>query len=410
MALNPLILVTALTAVSGIILAMGAESPDGGLVPVFFGTYTGGKSKGIYRAQFNPSTGALSEVACVAETPSPSFLAWHPDGRWLYAVNETGDFGGEKTGTVTAFAVDRPSGKLTVLNQQATGGLWPCHLTVDSSGKHVLVANYGGGNVTVFPVTDQGRLRKASCLIQHRGSGPNPKRQEKPHAHGIYLDRANQFALVPDLGLDKVLIYRFDRVRGLLRGSEVAQPGADDQVALEHSFGRLKPGAGPRHLAFHPAERWAYVINELDSTITVFAYDASRGLLRETQTVSTLPSDFTGQSTTAEVAVHPSGQFVYGSNRGHDSIVVYSVDASTGQLRWVEHEPTQGKTPRNFAIDPGGRWLLAANQDSDSVVVFRIDEATGALRSAGVKIEVGKPVCVLFDPGAGGTAAARRDR
>jgi 6-phosphogluconolactonase len=350
---------------------------------VYIGTYTGTKSKGIYAFRLETATGTLTPAGLVAETESPSFLAIHPNHRFLFAVNES--FTGDKSGGASAYAVDAQSGKLTFLNKQPTGGSGACHLVVDKSGKNLLVANYGGGSVAVLPIQADGRLEKASSFIQHQGSSVNPQRQKGPHAHSINLDAANRFAAVADLGLDKVLLYRFDPAKGSLAPND--PPSAS-----------VKPGAGPRHFAFYPQGRYAYVINEIQSTVTAFAYDAARGTLSELQTLSTLPDNFAGTNSTAEVQVHPSGKFLYGSNRGHDSIAVYAINFETGRLSFVEHQSTQGKVPRNFGIDPTGNYLLAANQESDNIAVFRIDPKSGKLTPTGQVVEAPKPVCVKFLP------------
>ena len=352
---------------------------------VYVGTYTGPKSKGIYLLRMDLATGALTPPEAVAEAVNPTFLAVHPSRRFLYAVGEVGNFGGRKSGAVSALAIAADSGKLTLLNQQPSGGTGPCYLTVDNGGKNVLVANYGSGSVCVLPVGDDGRLAEPSQVIQHTGSGPNLKRQAGPHAHSINLDPAGRFAFAADLGLDKILVYGFDAAKGKLAPND---PPAASVAA----------GAGPRHFAFHPTGRFAYVINEMASTVTAFSYGADRGILSEVQTVSTLPGGFSGSSTTAEVRVHPSGKFLYGSNRGHDSIAIFAIEAETGKLTPAGHQPTQGRTPRNFAIDPGGMYLVAANQGSDSLVVFRIDPKTGGLAPTGVTAEVPSPVCVKFVP------------
>jgi 6-phosphogluconolactonase len=368
-----------------------AGPPESGVL-VYFGTYTGEKSKGIHVSRLDPATGALTPPELAAETPNPSYLAVHPNNRFLYAANEVSTFQGKSSGSVTAFAIDRSTGKLSALNQEASVGSGPAHLVVDKGGRNVLVANYGGGSVAVLPVGPDGTLKKASAFVQHTGSSVDPRRQKEPHAHSINLDPANRFAYAADLGLDKVLIYRFDPERGSL-------------VANEPPFASVRPGAGPRHFAFHPQGRFAYVINEMALTITAFTHDAPRGALAELQTVSTLPPDYVPPDaaaqagySTADVQVHPSGRFLYGSNRGHDSIVVFAIDQKTGRLTHVEHESTQGSMPRAFGIDPGGRYLLAANQRSDSVVVFRIDQQTGSLTPAGHTIRIGSPVCVKFVP------------
>ncbi len=375
-----------------VLLALLAPQPataddDGtaaaGQLLVYVGTYTrGGKSKGIYVGRLDLARGALSQIGVAAESENPSFLALHPSGKFLYAVNEVASFGDEKNGAVSAFAVDPADGRLTLLNQQASGGGGPCHLVVDRDGRHALVANYGGGSVACLPIGDDGRLAPRSSFIQHRGSSVNARRQSAPHAHSINLDQENRFAVAADLGLDKLLVYRFDAGRGLLTPHD--PPSA-----------AVAPGAGPRHFAFHPSGRYAYVINEMNLTVTAFGYDGQRGVLSPLQTIATVPDDAPRSGlSTAEVRVHPSGKFLYGSNRGHDSIVVFGIDQDTGRLTHVENEPTRGRTPRNFFIEPGGKYLLAENQASDTVVVFRIDAATGALTPTGHVASVPSPVCI----------------
>lgn len=350
---------------------------------VYVGTYTGENSKGIYLFRMNLGTGELTAAGLAGETVSPSFLAIHPNGRFLYSVNEISNFAGKSSGVVSAFSISKDTGSLNFLNPKASGGAGPCHLVVDKAGKHVLAANYGGGSVTVIPILDNGRIGEPSAFVQHEGSSINSRRQEGPHAHGIYLDAANRFAFVPDLGLDKVLVYQFDKAKGTLTPNDPP-------------FAAVKPGAGPRHFAFHPDGHYAYVINEMHCTITAFSYDSDRGSLKEVQTLSTLPGPVQRGYSTAEVKVHPSGKFLYGSNRGHDSIVVCSINPKNGRLKVVEHESTQGKTPRSFGIDPTGNFLLAANQSSDSIVVFRIDPESGKLEPTGHRVETPKPVCVEF--------------
>jgi 6-phosphogluconolactonase len=350
---------------------------------VYFGTYTGAKSKGIYVARFDSATGKLTEPELVAETRNPSFLAVHPNGRFLYAVGELNDFQGKRAGAVSAFALDAKTGKLTLLNQQPSGGQGPCHLALDSKGRCVLVANYGSGSVALLPILKDGSIGQPISTIQHAGSSANPQRQAGPHAHHIVADPGSRFVLACDLGLDKALIYRLDSKYAKL-------------VPHDPPFASVAPGAGPRHLAFSPNGKFAYVINELNSSITTFAYEARRGVMTELQTVSTLPEKFPGNNSCAEIEVHPSGKFVYGSNRGHDSIAVFAADRKSGKLTPVEHQSTQGKTPRHFAIDPTGRWLLAENQGSDSIVVFEIDPKTGGLNTTGRTITVGSPVCAVF--------------
>ena len=366
--------------------AAEAEAPDtAGELWVYVGTYTRGNSQGIYLCRMDLATGELHAPALAAEVVNPSFLAVHPSRRFLYAVGEMGNFAGTRAGAVSAFSIDPDSGTLSLLNQQPSGGAGPCHLVVDRTGRNVLAANYGGGSLVCLPLREDGRLGQSTSFVQHQGSSVDPRRQRGPHAHCINLDAANRFAVSADLGLDKVLIYRFDPDGGRLE-------------ANDPPWAKVAPGAGPRHFAFHPNGRFAYVINELASSVTAFRYDADRGALTSIDTVSTLPDDFDGQNTTAEIEVHPSGKFVYGSNRGHDSIVIFAVDGDSGTLRQVGHQSTQGKTPRNFAVDPTGAYLLAANQATDSIVVFRVDGQTGKLDSTGYSAGIASPVCVVMIP------------
>jgi 6-phosphogluconolactonase len=386
-------LVAMLLSASAACAAAGGTAPQVSAMPgqakpramrVYIGTYTGPKSKGIYQMRLDLATGALSAAEVAAETTNPTFLAIHPNRRFLYAVSEVGGPKGKTDAAVSAFAIAPDTGALTFLNKQSTRGEGPCYVAVDKAGKNALAANYGSGSVCVLPIGQDGCLAEATASIQHTGSGPNPKRQQGPHAHSINLDPTGRFALAADLGLDKILIYRFDSTKGTLAPNDPAAAS-------------VAPGAGPRHLAFHPNGRFAYVINEMANTVTAFGWDASRGAFDELQSVPTLPADWQGQSTTAEVQVHPSGRFLYGSNRGHDSIAVFAV-GDDGRLTPRGHQPTQGKNPRNFGIDPTGAWLLAANQNSDTVVVFRIDPATGGLTPTGAPAAVPSPVCVKFVP------------
>jgi len=351
---------------------------------VYIGTYTGGQSKGIYLLRFDATTGKLASPELAAETTNPSFLAIHPKGQWLYAVGEVGNFGNKPEGVISAFRMEE-TGKLSLINQQPSGGAGPCHLALDKTGKCLLVANYGSGSVSALPVESDGHLGAPSISIQHHGSSVNRQRQEGPHAHFIIPDPNNKFALVCDLGLDKVLVYRFEPAQASLT--------ANDPPSVS-----LKPGSGPRHLAFHPNGRFAYVINELSSSIATFSYDSRTGTLKELETHSTLPPEFKGENTCAEIQVHPSGQFVYGSNRGHNSIAVFRVNQKDGRLQRIENVAGGGKTPRHFGLDPSGTWLLVENQDSSDVVVFAIDTYTGHLTAKGEPFEVGAPVCLVFAP------------
>ena len=351
---------------------------------VYFGTYTGGEqSQGIYVCELDTSTGELTTPRLAAKAVNPSFLEIHPNRRWLYAVGEVGDLGGKKTGGVSAFAIGPQNGELTLVNQQPSGGAGPCHVTVDRAGKNALVANYGGGSVACLPIKADGSLAPASAFVQHEGSSVDPKRQEGPHAHSINVDAANRFAIAADLGLDKLLVYRLDAEHGRLT------PNDPPSVSLPS-------GGGPRHFAFHPGGVWAYCNNEMTSTVSALKYDAARGVFTVLQTISTLPEGFAGDNSTAEVRVHPSGKFVYVSNRAHNSLAMFAIDEQTGKLTPLGHESTRGEVPRNFNLDPSGRWLLAANQDSRNVVVFKIDEKSGRLTATGQEVKVGSPVCVRF--------------
>ena len=364
-------------------VAAPKEKPAPDKLLAYVGTYTRGGSDGIYLFEMDLNSGAMKQIATTSGITNPSFLALHPSGRFLYSVAELGSRAAGDPGGAAALAIDPKTGKLSHLNQQSVGGTGPCHLVVDKSGKNLLVANYAGGSVAVLPIADDGRLRPASCFIQHTGSSVLQPRQSAPHAHGIYLDSQNRFAFVPDLGLDKVLVYRFDTARGSLTPND--PPAA-----------AVSPGSGPRHFAFHPGGKFAYVINEISSTLTAFQYDARRGVLDDIQTLSTLPEGFDGKNSTAEIFVSPCGKMLYGSNRGHDSIAIFAIDEATGRLEPLGHESTQGETPRFFGIDPTGTFLLAANQTSGSIVVLRINPNTGALKPTGHKVEVPMPVCIQF--------------
>lgn len=348
---------------------------------VYIGTYTGGQSpsKGIYVARFDAATGKLAEPELATEARNPSFVTLHPSGRFLYAV---GEVGGPQGGALSAYAIEAKTGQLRLLNQVSSRGNGPCHLTVDKTGKYVLAVNYGSGSVVAYAIKEDGSFGESTAFVQHSGSSVNPKRQQGPHAHSVNLSPDNRFAIVADLGLDQVLVYRFDASKGTLEPNEPP-------------YAKVAPGAGPRHFTFHPSGRYAYVINELASTVTAFQWDARRGVLKEIQTISTLPANFSGENYTAEVVAHPNGRFLYGSNRGHDSITVFAIDGQ-GKLSLIEQVPTNGQTPRNFALAPGGEWLLAANQRSNNVVVFKVDTRTGRLKATGSEIKVGAPVCVRF--------------
>ena len=367
-------------------LICAADTPSG-KQRVYFGTYTGKLSKGIYRSELDLATGKLSPPVLAGEVANPSFLAIAPNQKFLYAVGELNDVNGKKGGAVNAFAIDEATGDLKLLNQQSSVGGGPCHISVDRSGKTALVANYGGGSTAVLPIHADGKLGEASSFVQHKGHDPVKDKPLTPHAHSINVDAGNRFAFVADLGLDKVLVYKLDPDKGTIT--------ANDPPAAS-----VEKGSGPRHFAFHPSGKYAYVINESLLTVTAFQYDADKGVLTSQQTISTLPEGITDRKgmSTAEVQVHPSGKFLYGSNRGHHSIAIFSIDTATGKLTAVGHQGQGIKTPRNFGIDPTGHYLLAANQDTDSVIVFRINQATGQLEPTDVTVTVGTPVCVKFLP------------
>jgi len=348
---------------------------------MYVGTYTNNaKSKGIYAFKFDTATGQATPMGVAAEIANPSFVTIHQNRKYLYAVGEG------QGGSVTAFSIDPASAKLTKLNTVSSKGGGPCHLNVDKTGKNLLVVNYNTGSSAVFPINADGSLKEASSVQQHKGSSADKGRQGGPHAHSVNMSPDNRFAIVADLGLDEVKVYKFDANAGTITPNEPP-------------FAKVAAGSGPRHFAFHPKGKNAYVINEMAMTVTAFKWDAKKGVLTETQTISTLPPDFKDSRkglSTAEVVAHPSGKFVYGSNRGHDTIAVYQVKGD--KLVYVENVATQGKTPRNFVVDPSGQFLLAENSGTDNVVVFKIDQKTGKLTPTGTKFDVGSPVCIRFLP------------
>jgi 6-phosphogluconolactonase len=344
---------------------------------VYIGTYTGETSKGIYAFRFDDGSGALTPLGLVAETPSPSFLTSSANGRFVFAVNELQTFGGAAGGSVTSFAVDPATAKLTEISVQPSRGAGPCHLALDRTGRYLAVANYGGGNYSLFPVGADGRLQPAASVVAGEGSEAGAKAL----GHAVGFDAGNRFLVTADKGLNKMLVYRFDVSTGALTANQPPAAG-------------LPTGSGPRHFAFHPNGRWLFTISEQAATITSFLWDQKSGTLTASGSVPTRPEGVTTGST-AEIAVHPSGRFVYGSNRGHDSIAVFSVGID-GELTFVEHESTRGQTPRNFALDPSGRWLIAANQRSGTLAVFSIDQTSGALAPVGPLATVGSPVSILF--------------
>ena len=349
---------------------------------VYIGTYTGPESEGIYTFEFDRKSGKLTPINQPAKTSNPSFVAVHPSGDFLYAVNEDAEFNGEKGGGITSFSIDPETGALTEINSQCTHGEHPCHLTIDQTGRTVGVANYTGGSIAAYRIGRDGALSPASTFVQHQGKSVHP-RQEAPHGHSIDVDPANRFMAVSDLGIDQVLIYKMNARKGQLTA---------------HSTVKSEPGAGPRHFSFHPTGKFGFGINELNMTANAYRYDARAGRLELLQTVSTLPpgeKQQEGQST-AEMYVHPNGKFLYGSNRGHNTIVVYGIDQKTGKLSYVENESTGGSTPRSFGVVPTGDYLLALNQASNTIVVFKIDPGTGALEPTGEEVPCPTPVAAAF--------------
>ena len=348
---------------------------------VYVGTYTRGASKGIYAYRFDAATGKTTALGLAAETPNPSFLAIAPNGKALYAVNEIDQFKGEKAGSVSSFAIEG-AGKLKALNVVSSRGGGPCAITVDGTGKCVIAANYGSGSVAAFPVHADGSLGEASWFDQHMGSSADPQRQKGPHAHHAVISPDNRFVLVADLGLDQIFTYKLDPAKATL-----APAGPP--------FTKVDPGAGPRHIAFHPNHKFVYANEEMFVKVAAFAYDAAKGSLKEFQSLPLVPADYKGDKSAAEIEVHPSGKFLYVSVRGHDSIAVFAIDAA-GKLTPVEQVSTGGKMPRNFKIDPTGKYLFAANQDAGGIVIFKIDEKTGKLTRTGDVLDVAFPVCVTF--------------
>jgi 6-phosphogluconolactonase len=343
----------------------------------FVGTYTRLGSEGVYTLRLNGDTGELTQVSIAGGLENPSFVALDPSGDHLYAVSESSGFNG--SGGITAFNVNKSTGELTQINQQSTGGPGPCHLMVDSTDSMVIVTNYSGGSVSAHPISADGSVGEHTTFIQHEGSSINKRRQEQAHAHSVNIDKTNRFAFVCDLGKDQVLTYAMD-----IENAKLSLSSTVDEVA----------GEGPRHFTFHPTNQQVYVLNELGCTITLYNL-GDNGTLSPVETVPTLPEGWEGENTTADIHTSPDGEFVYASNRGHDSLVIYSIDKSTGKMTFVGHESTQGKTPRNFAITPDGKFLVAENQDSDSIVSFKRED-DGTLTPTGSVISVPAPVCLQF--------------
>lgn len=344
---------------------------------IYVGTYSVRGSEGIYVFDFDRKTGKLTKVQSVANAKSPSFLAIHPSGKFAYSVNEAA----KDADGVNAYALDRTNGHLTLINQEASNGGAPCHISIDQTGKVAFVSNYSGGTFTVLPIKADGSLGKATTTLNYTGTGPNKQRQEKPHIHSATISPDNRFAYVSDLGTDKIYIYEIDKAAASVKPAQIP-------------FVSVKPGSGPRHFAFHPNGQFAYGAEELTSSVAVFSVNKKTGALTLIEdNIKTLPADFTGSNSSADIHVDPKGRFLYQSNRGHNSLAIFAIQKD-GKLKLTGNQPTGGKTPRNFMIDPKGEFLLAANQDTDNIVVFRIDQKTGQLTQVGEPVSVPAPVCL----------------
>lgn len=367
-----------------LLLAMSLSTVRAAEALMFIGTYTRTTSRGIYSVRLDLANGTLGAPQLAAEAQNPTFLALAPDKKHLYAGGELRGTIANPQGGVTAFAVDATAGTLQFLNQQPTGGGGTTHVAVDATGRMATVANYGSGYVAALPIGADGRLGERSAYFDLQGPlGPNTARQDKSHAHSVTFSPDNRFLFADALGLDRVFVYRVDPAHAALTPNDPP-------------FAIAPPGVGPRHSKFSADARFFYLLNEMGGSICVYAYDAARGGLTLKQTIPTLPADFHGENTCAEIRLHPNGRFLYASNRGHDSLAVYTRDPAAGTLTLVEIVPSGGKHPRNFALSPDGRWLVCANRDTDNLVVFRVDAATGRLTPTGHTATVGLPVCVLF--------------
>ena len=363
-----------------LLLVLALWSANAADMYVYFGTHRSGPGIGFSLAHFDADTGVLTRPEFIMEAVEPAFFVIHTDGRHLYTCNS-----GKTTGSVSAYEIDPRTGKLTFLNQKPAGGADPSYITLDKTGRYALVANYQGGNIAALAINSDHSLGDRTGFAQHTGHSVNPDRQTRPFAHSIIVEPSNRYALVADLGVDKVFVYRFNEKHGSLTPNDPP-------------FATVKPGSGPRHVKFHPNGQWVYVINEMGCTITGFNWNAAKGSLTEFQTVSTLPAGFTGTNTCAELVIHPNGRFLYGSNRGHDSLVVFAIDQATGKLTLVERVSSQGKWPRNFTFDPTGKWILCTNHNSNNAVVFRVDAGTGKLTQVGQPVDVPYPFCERFLP------------
>ena len=348
---------------------------------MYVGTYTEGTSKGIYAYKYDAKTGKLTSMGLEAATPDPTFLALHPNGKYLYAVNEVNTFQGQPAGSVTAYSIDKASGKLTQLNQVSTKSPGPCHLIVDATGKTLMVANYAGGSFTSYLIGADGKLSEATSFIQEHGTGPNKARQEQAHGHSVNLPKSNKFMLAADLGTDKIDVFNLDAANGKITPAGSAT---------------VKPGSGPRHLVIAPNQKYVYVLNEMASAVTTFEFNAATAAMKEIDMVSALPAGFQGESTGAEIQIDAAGKFVYSSNRGDDSIAVFAVDQKSGKLSLIQDQKTGGKQPRAFVLDPSGNFLIAGNQATNTITTFKVDKASGKLTPTGDSYDLGAPVTFVF--------------
>jgi 6-phosphogluconolactonase len=345
----------------------------------YFGTQRTGTNAGFSLAHFDTDTGVLTKPEFLLAAAAPAFFTITPDGRHLYTCNAVA------SGGVSAYEIEPHTGALKFLNRVSSGGAGPCYVSLDQTARFALVANYAGGSIAVFAIQPDGSLGERTAFVQHTGNSVNPQRQTHAYAHSIIVDPSNRFALVDDLGVDKIFVYRFNAQDGSLTPNDPP-------------FAGIRPGSGPRHLAFHPNGRWVYVISEIASTVTAFNWNPANGSLAEFQTISALPENFNGTNTSAEIALHPNGKFLYASNRGDDSLAVFAIDPATGKLGLVERVSCGGRTPRFFTFDPTGKWLLCSNHGSDTTVVFRVDEKTGKLAQIGQPVSVSYPFCERFLP------------
>jgi len=368
-----------------LLVAFATLSANAADMYVYFGTHVAGAGKGFSLSHFDTDTGVLTKPEYLLDAEAPAFFVIHPDGKHLYTCNSISTFQGKPEGTISAYEIDTKTGKLTLLNRKPAGGGDPSYISLDKTGRYALDANYQGGNICGYAIQPDGSLGERTAFVQHTGRSIDPSRQTKPFAHSIIVDPSNRFVLVADLGVDKVFVYRFNEKDGTLTPNDPP-------------FAPVKPGSGPRHVKFHPNGKWVYVISEIGSTVTGFNWDGTKGMLTEFQAVSTLPEGFTNTSACAELEIHPNGKFLYGSNRGHDSIAVFAIDQATGKLGLVQHVSSQGKTPRNFAFDPTGKWIICTNHGSNNAVVFRVDETTGKLTQTGQPVSVPYPFCERFLP------------